>query len=149
MLEREAERWLSMQKDLGRAPNTLLAYRSALESYDSFCLTLQRPLYEATKEDVALFVRSMTAFGLPASRKTKSERTEMANATIRLRLTAVRLFYDHLIEEGLLGENPVGRGRYTQSGGFGDARPRALAPYRPALDSCRCRLESPAPGGEV
>ncbi len=42
MLEHEAERWLSIQKDLGRAPNTLLAYRRSLESYGSFCLTLQR-----------------------------------------------------------------------------------------------------------
>ena len=133
MLEHEAERWLSIQKDLGRAPNTLLAYGSSLESYGSFCLTLQLPIYEATQEDVALFVRSMTAFRLPASRKTKSERSGMANATIRLRLTAVRLFYDHLIEEGLRGNNPVGRGRYTQGGGFGGARPRALVPRFTAL----------------
>ena len=57
----------------------------------------------------------------------------MANATIRLGLTAIRLFYDHLIEEGLRGENPVGRGRYTQGGGFGGARPRALVPHFTAL----------------
>ena len=128
MLEHEAERWLSIQKDLGRAPNTLLAYRRSLESYGSFCLTLHKPVYEATREDVALFVRWMTAFRLPASRKTKSERSGLANATIRLRLTAVRLFYDHLIEEGLRGDNPVGRGRYTQGAGFGGARPLALVP---------------------
>jgi integrase/recombinase XerD len=133
MLEHEAERWLSIQRDLGRAPNTLLAYRRSLESYGSFCLTLQRPVYGASKEDVALFVRFMTAFRLPASRKTKSERSGMANATIRLRLTAVRLFYDHLIEEGLRGDNPVGRGRYTQGGGFGGARSRALVPHFTAL----------------
>ncbi len=133
MLEHEAERWLSIQKDLGRAPNTLLAYRRSLESYGSFCLTLHKPVYEATREDIALFGRWMTAFRLPASRKTKSERSGLANATIRLRLTAVRLFYDHLIEEGLRGDNPVGRGRYTQGGGFGGARPRALVPRFTAL----------------
>ncbi len=133
MLEHEAERWLSIQKDLGRAPNTLLAYRRSLESYDSFCLTLQKPAYEASKEDVALFVRWMTAFRLPASRKTKSERSGLANATVRLRLTAVRLFYDHLIEEGFRADNPVGRGRYTQSGGFGGTRARALVPRFTAL----------------
>ena len=129
MLEHEAERWLSIQKDLGRAPNTLRAYRLSLESYGSFCLTLQRPIYEATSEDVALFVRSMSAFRLPARRKAKSERCGLANATIRLRLTAVRLFYDHLVETGVRGDNPVGRGRYTQGGGFGGARPRALVPH--------------------
>ncbi len=62
MLEHEAERWLSIQQNLGKAPNTLLAYRRSLECYGSFCMELQRPVYEATKEDVALFVRYMTAF---------------------------------------------------------------------------------------
>ena len=133
MLEHEAERWLSIQRNLGRAPNTLLAYRRSLECFGSFCTELQRPVYEATKEDVALFVRYMTAFRLPASRKTKCERAGMANATIRLRLTAVRLFYDHLVEEGFRQNNPVGRGRYIQSGGFGGARPRALVPRFTAL----------------
>ncbi len=133
MLEHEAECWLSIQQNLGKAANTLLAYRRSLECYGDFCMQMQRPVYEATKEDVALFVRYMTAFRHPASRMTKSERTGMANATIRLRLTAVRLFYDHLIEEGLRQNNPVGRGRYTQSGGFGGARPRALVPRFAAL----------------
>ena len=128
MLEHEAERWLSIQRNLGKAPNTLLAYRRSLKCYSNFCMELQRPVYEATKEDVTRFVRYMTAFRLPASRKTKSERAGMANATIRLRLTAVRLFYDHLIEEGVRQNNPVGRGLYTQGGGFGGARPRALVP---------------------
>jgi integrase/recombinase XerD len=133
MLEHEAERWLSIQQNLGKAPNTLLAYRRSLECYGSFCIELQRPVHEATKEDIALFVRSMTAFRLPASRKTKSERSGMANATIRLRLSAVRLFYDHLVEEGFRSDNPVRRGRYTQGGGFGGARPRALVPRFTAL----------------
>lgn len=133
MLEYEAERWLSIQRDLGRAPNTISAYRHSLECYGSFCMTVERPVYEATREDVALFVRSMTAFRLPASRKTKCERSGMANATIRLRLTAIRLFYDHLIQEGVRGDNPVGRGRYTQDGGFGGTRPRALVPRFTAL----------------
>jgi integrase/recombinase XerD len=31
---------------------------------------------------------------------------------MQLRLVAVRLFYDHLVEEGLRETNPVGRGRY-------------------------------------
>jgi hypothetical protein len=37
----------------------------------------------------------------------------LANATIQQRLVPVRLFYDHLMEEGLRESNPVGRGRYT------------------------------------
>lgn len=52
----------------------------------------------------------------------------LANATLRLRLTAVRLFYDYLIEEGLRDTNPVGRGRYTARKGFGGQRERSLIP---------------------
>ena len=33
MLEERAERWLAMQADLGRARNTILAYRRALHDY--------------------------------------------------------------------------------------------------------------------
>jgi hypothetical protein len=55
----------------------------------------------------------------------------LLNATMQLRLTAVRLFYDYLIEEGLRSENPVGRGRYTPGKYFGITRERGLLPrYR-------------------
>jgi integrase/recombinase XerD len=36
----------------------------------------------------------------------------LSNATLQLRLTAVRLFYDYLVEEGVRERNPVARGRY-------------------------------------
>ena len=60
----------------------------------------------------------------------------LANATVQQRLTAVRLFYDHLIEEGVRDNNPVGRGRYApgarmerQSPGLGSASsPATLDP---------------------
>ncbi len=37
----------------------------------------------------------------------------LSNATLQQRLTAIRLFFDYLIEEGVRTTNPVGRGRYT------------------------------------
>jgi len=52
----------------------------------------------------------------------------LANATMQLRLVAVRLFYDHLVEEGLRETNPVGRGRYTPGRGFTGHRERGLIP---------------------
>src|SRR5919109_514094 len=52
----------------------------------------------------------------------------LANATLQQRLVAVRLFYDHLIEEGRRVSNPVGRGRYTPGKGFGGQRDRGLIP---------------------
>jgi len=49
---------------------------------------------------------------------------------MQLRLTAVRLFYDYLME-GLRSENPVGPGRYTAGKNFGITRERRLLPrYR-------------------
>jgi integrase len=52
----------------------------------------------------------------------------LANATLQQRLVAVRLFYDHLIELGQRETNPVGRGRYTPTHGFGGHRERGLVP---------------------
>jgi hypothetical protein len=52
----------------------------------------------------------------------------LANATMQLRLVAVRLFYDHLVEEGLRETNPVGRGGYTPGRGFASHRERGLIP---------------------
>src|SRR5438128_2258657 len=48
--------------------------------------------------------------------------------TIQQRLTAVRLFYDYLTEEGLRETNPVGRGRYTPGKQFGGVRSKGLIP---------------------
>jgi len=52
--------------------------------------------------------------------------TGLSNATLQQRLVAVRLFYDHLIEEGRRETNPVGRGRYTAGKCFGEPRGRGL-----------------------
>jgi site-specific recombinase XerD len=52
----------------------------------------------------------------------------LSNATLQQRLTAIRLFFDFLIEQGLRDTNPVGRGRYTPAKGFGARRERGLMP---------------------
>lgn len=117
-MDEEVERWLLIQENLGRARNTVLAYRHALVDYLSFCRQRQIPVCDATREHISLFVRAMTdrpkrarsSAAIPASP------VGLANATIRQRLTAVRLYYDHLIEEGFRSYNPVGRGRYTATG---------------------------------
>jgi integrase/recombinase XerD len=54
-------------------------------------------------------------------------RAGLSNATIQQRLVPVRLFYDHLIEEGLRESNPVGRGKYTPGRRFG-GQERGLVP---------------------
>lgn len=102
--------WLGVQANLGLAPNTIEAYARSLEGYLAFVAA--EGGVEATRAkrgDVALWVRALSEAGL-------------SNATMQQRLTAVRLFYDSLVEEGLREDNPVGRGRYTPGNAFGGQR---------------------------
>src|SRR5258708_14888659 len=50
----------------------------------------------------------------------------LANATMQQRLTAIRLYYDYLIEEGYRERNPVGRGQYVPGKAFARIRERGL-----------------------
>jgi site-specific recombinase XerC len=52
----------------------------------------------------------------------------LANATLQQRLVAVRLFYDHLVEDERRESDPVGRGRYTPGERFAGQRDRGLVP---------------------
>jgi integrase/recombinase XerD len=127
------ERWLALQENLGLAPNTLVAYRRALEEYSTFCASRHLEVRAATREHVALYVRDLAV--RPAAGRVRPGSAErpagLANATILQRLTAIRLYYDFLVEEGLRPDNPVGRGRYTPGRGFAGERGRGLVPrYR-------------------
>jgi site-specific recombinase XerC len=50
----------------------------------------------------------------------------LSNNTLQQRLTALRLFYDYLIEEDLRELNPVGRGQFTPGKAFAGARERGI-----------------------
>jgi len=65
----------------------------------------------------------------PASPCHLSSGIGLSNATMHLRLTAVRLFYDYLVEAQVRADNPVGRGRYTPGKGFGGMRDRGIVPH--------------------
>ncbi|MCW2940510.1 MAG: integrase family protein, partial [Actinomycetia bacterium] len=83
----------------------------------------------ANRAHVAVFVRELTS--RPSRRGANvvliDSGSGLSNATIQQRLVAVRLFYDHLIEEGVRESNPVGRGRYTPGRRFG-GHERGLVP---------------------
>jgi integrase/recombinase XerD len=56
----------------------------------------------------------------------------LSNATMQLRVTALRRYDDYLIDKGLRESNPVGRGRYTPGRGWAGAHDRGLIPrYHP------------------
>src|SRR6266566_8530169 len=125
--------WLQIQADLGLASNTIDAYGRALQDYLSFSKRVALDLELATRAHVASYVRDLMTRPSPRGVAVRAldSGAGLANATLQQRLTAVRLFYDYLIEEGMRTDNPVGRGRYTPGKGFGGARDRGLIPrYR-------------------
>ena len=116
--------WLAMQANLGLAPNTVEAYGRALEDYLTFSAARDFDAQTARREHVAAYVRDLLERPSPRGSNVRviDSGAGLANATLQQRLTAVRLFYDFLVEEGLRDDNPVGRGRYTPARGFGGRR---------------------------
>ena len=125
-----ARAWLLLQRNLGLAPNTIDAYGRALEEYLAFSATKDVPVITAPKGHIAAFVRDLTSrpHRRGANVVVLDSGAGLSNATLQQRITAIRLFYDYLLEEGLRSTNPVGRGRYTPGKGFGGARDRGLIP---------------------
>lgn len=147
--------WLQIQANLGLATNTIEAYGRALQDYLSFSARhgLDGAVERAQREHIAAYVRDLTTRPSPraANIVVLDSGAGLANATLQQRLTAVRLYYDYLIEEGVRSDNPVGRGRYTPGKGFGGQRDRGLVPrYRklpwiPSEAEWRAVLEATRP----
>lgn len=94
-----AERWLKLLSDLGRAQATLSAYRSALRHYFAFCSQNSIEPEKARFEDLAAYISPQLP-GMPYP---------VASATLQLRLSAIRLWYDFLIYLDLCTLNPLPR----------------------------------------
>jgi integrase/recombinase XerD len=122
--------WLRIQSDLGMSPRTIEAYGRALADYLTVCQREGIEPLTANRSAVARYVCELLE--RPNRRGGKvvaiGSGVGLANATLQQRLVAVRLFYDHLIEEGLRDTNPVGRGRFTPGKAFGDKAQRGLLP---------------------
>jgi integrase/recombinase XerD len=102
----QSRSWLSVLDNLGRAPATVDAYARSLEQYLRFCKELGVNAGGATLEHVSLFIRHLcgdTESALPRA-------MSVSNATLQQRVTALRLWYDHLVFQGLRERNPVPRG---------------------------------------
>ncbi len=123
-----AKTWLAIQKKLLRAPKTIDAYARGLNDFLSVCGRFAVCVESATKGDIASYVEEMASrprAEVQGSRH-KYGTVGLANKTMQQRLTAVRLFYDYLMETGIRDSNPVGRGRYTPGTGFNGLRERGL-----------------------
>jgi integrase/recombinase XerD len=125
-----AAEWLELQVQLGLAARTIDAYGRGLADYLRFCERDGIDPLRADRGEIASYVHDLAhrpGRGGPNVVAIDSG-VGLANATMQLRLVAVRLFYDHLVEEGLRETNPVGRGRYTPGRGFAGYRERGLIP---------------------
>lgn len=125
-----ARRWVTIQVNLGLAWNTIDAYSRALEDYLRFSHQRCADVSRAGKDHIAAYVHDLTLRPSPRTPKVEAWGAEkgLANATLQQRITALRLFYDYLMEEGVRPNNPVGRGRYTPGKGFAGTRDRGLIP---------------------
>jgi len=126
-----AKAWLTTETLLGLASNTLDAYARGLDDFLEFCQKANISPVTATRADLARYVGDLRQ--RPRSHAHQSTpdlvpSVGLSNATLQQRLTAVRLFFDFLIEEGQRADHPVGRGRYTPGKSFGADRERALVP---------------------
>lgn len=130
----EGKQWLEIQRMIGLAPNTLEAYGRGLEEFLGWCERAKVVATAASRADVAGYVGHLR--DRPGHRGkgvvSFDSGSGLSNATLQLRLTAIRLFFDFLMEQGLRDRNPVGRGRYTPAKGFG-RRERRLLPRHKRL----------------
>ncbi|MGZ6725532.1 MAG: tyrosine-type recombinase/integrase [Solirubrobacteraceae bacterium] len=115
--------WLVWQQDLGRSPRTVEAYARSLVDYLRFCDRHAIVVAAAGRAEIAGYVRDLRErpgrHG--ANVVALDSGAGLANATLQLRVTVVRLFYDFLVEERVRDRNPVGRG-YRASDGRGGRR---------------------------
>jgi site-specific recombinase XerD len=131
----EGKKWLEVQHMLGLAPNTVEAYGRGLDDFLRWCERAGVEAVDAGRAELASYVGDLRDRPGPRGRGVVGldSGTGLSNATMQQRLTAIRLFFDFLIEEGRRDTNPVGRGRYTAGKGFGGKRERGLLARRKRL----------------
>jgi integrase/recombinase XerD len=116
-----AVRWLAVQRDLGRSPQTVIAYARSLMDYLDWCGRANVDVAEAGRADIAGYLGELRE--RPGRHGAKvislTSGAGLSNATLQLRVTVVRLFYDFLVEEKVRDRNPVARGYRSADGRAG------------------------------
>jgi site-specific recombinase XerD len=125
-----SRKWLETQALLGLAQNTVEAYARGVQDFMEYCRRSGVHAQQATRDEVARYVGDLRRRPSPRGCNVVvlDSGVGLSNATMQQRLTAVRLFFDYLIEENIRDHNPVGRGRYTAGKKFGGKRDRGLLP---------------------
>ena len=122
--------WLTEQ-EFHLAPNTVSAYGYALVDYLRFCAIRAINPPSAKRADIAAYIKDLNTrsksatYAMPGKRPGYIRSTThegFANATVRLRLATVRLYYKYLAEEAVRATNPVREGIYTKGKRNGKGR---------------------------
>ena len=124
------KRWIKSEALLGLAPNTIDAYARGVNDFLDFCRRTHLDALAVSKSDIACYVGDLRQRPVPQKmhQDLLGSNARLSNATLQQRITAVRLFFDFLVEEHLREENPVSHGRYTPGKAFGTRQERALIP---------------------
>lgn len=120
--------WLQVQAYLQLAPRTIDAYGRSLNAFLEFCEAHEFTAENVKREQITAYVQDLAQRPNPKGRAIRhlDSGAGLASATLQLRLTVLRLFFDYLVEEGIQTDNPVGRGRFTPGKGFGGQRDRGI-----------------------
>ena len=133
----QVEAWIALQHDLDKAPNTVAAYARGITDFTTFCHARGIDPLDVNKGTIAAYLGDLRARPPGGGRAGRAggsspQSGPPSNASLRHRLTIVRLFYDHLVEEGLRTMNPVPRGRRGVFDGARHRGERGLVPvHRP------------------
>jgi len=113
-----ARRWLQFYANIGRAPNTIIAYGRAAEDHLCFLERAGADPLNAGLDVVAAWIGDMLSRPNPrgAALVHMDSCAGLANATVQQRIVAVRSFYEFLVEDGLRERNPVRRGQSGRQG---------------------------------
>lgn len=106
-----ARGWLAMQAGRCLARHTVETYGRSMEDFLRFTAREAIRPAQATREHLAAYVRDLLGRTNPRQPKVVhlDSGAGLANATILLRLSVIRSFFDHLVEEGIRATNPAGR----------------------------------------
>lgn len=139
-LSSNAKEWLQSNDEL--SPNTIDAYGRSLEDFLTFCSRNGFDLEKATRGHIALWFKDLSNRPNPnrINILIPGSGIGLSDATKSQRLSAVRLFYDYLCEEGIRTNNPVGRALYAPRRHFRNKSQRGfftkhtLLPWMPTED---------------
>ena len=107
----EARTWLDIQAKRMLSKNTIDSYGRSLDDMLGFAEAHGFSPATATRERMAEYVNELTHRESDHHQKLVRLGSGgcLSNATIQLRLTVARLFFEHLVVEGVLRSNPIGR----------------------------------------